>query len=124
MNNERKKISYDVGIRIRELRKERYMSQEVLAFNSDINPAYLGKIERGEKCPTIDTIYKICVGLKIPISELLDIERGTNPTSEEAMYRIKNALSGVDAESAVKIAEIVERISDIYKNEQAAKNKN
>ncbi len=123
MNNERKKISYDVGIRIRELRKERYMSQETLAFNSDIHPAYLGKIERGEKCPTIDTLDKICVGLKIPISELLDIERGTRPTSEEAMYRIKNALSGVDAASAVKIAEIVERISEIYKNEQTAKSK-
>ncbi len=111
-----RKISYDVGARIRELRRERRMSQEALAFSSDMHPAYLGKIERGEKCPTIDTLYKICVGLKIPLSELLDIKQGTRPTSKEAMYRIENALSGIDEASAVKIAEIVESVSEIYKN--------
>ncbi len=115
MNNERKKISSELGARIRDFRTERYMSQEALALNSDMHPAYLGKIERGEKCPTIETLYKISTGLKVPITELLDPDAGVKATSKEALYRISNALSGIDDETAVKIAEIVESAAEIYK---------
>ena len=115
MSIEREKISYKVGTRIRDFRIKRHLSQEALALNSGMYPAYLGKIERGEKCPTVDTLSKICDGLKIPISELLDFETEIKPTSKEALRRIEKALSEVDNESAIKIAEIVEGIAEIYK---------
>lgn len=89
------------------------MSQEALAFDSDIHPAYLSQVERGEKCPTVETICKICKGLKIPMSELMDFSIEPEPTSDEAVQRIKNALSKVPAEKAVKIAQIVEEMVDI-----------
>ena len=73
MQIEREKISYLIGIRIHDFRVQRKMSQEELALASDIHPAYLGRLERGEKCPTIDTLYKVSQGLKLPLSELLDI---------------------------------------------------
>ena len=56
MQIERDKISYLIGIRIHDFRVQREMSQEELALASDIHPAYLGRLERGEKCPTIDTL--------------------------------------------------------------------
>lgn len=115
MSIEREKISYKVGARIRDIRTEHRLSQEALALNSGLHPAYLGKIERGEKCPTIDTLYKICNGLKIPVSELLNFDVEDSKLSEEAIYRIKFALADVDEESALKIAEIVEGIAEIYK---------
>lgn len=115
MSIKREELAYKVGERIRDFRIERKMSQESLALNSGIHPAYLGKIERGEKCPTIDTLSKICEGLKIPVYELLNFELGVKPTSEEAIHRIENALAGIDDESAVRIAEIVEGIAEIYK---------
>ena len=115
MSTKRENISYQLGIRIRDLRTERHLSQEALALNSGMHPAYLGKVERGEKCPTIDTLNKICEGLKLPITELLDFEMEIKPTSKEALHRIENALAGIDDESAVKIAEIVEGIAEIYK---------
>ena len=53
MNIDRETVSYLIGQRIHELRRQRRMSQEELALLSDIHPAYLGRVERGEKCPTV-----------------------------------------------------------------------
>lgn len=63
-------ISIFLGNRIRELRKDKGMSQEELAFKSNINPAHLGQIERALKSPTLDTINKIALGLNIQLYEL------------------------------------------------------
>jgi len=113
MSFEREKIAYTIGNRIREFRVMKKMSQESLAFDSDIHPAYLSQVERGEKCPTVETVYKICKGLKIPMSELMDFSMNPEPTSEEAVQRIKTALGKVPADKAVKIAQIVEEMVDI-----------
>ena len=113
MSFERERIAYTVGTRIREFRVMKKMSQETLAFDSDIHPAYLSQVERGEKCPTVETIYKICKGLKIPMSELMSFSTNPEPTSEEAVQRIKTALGKVPADKAVKIAQIVEEMVDI-----------
>lgn len=113
MSFEREKIAYIVGTRIKKFRTLKKMSQEALAFESDIHPAYLSQIERGEKCPTVETICKICKGLKIPMSELMDFSVEPQPTSDEAIERIKSALSKVSDEKAVKIAQIVEEMVDL-----------
>ena len=64
MKENRETISSIIGERIRKFRTEQKLSQEELAFNSELHPAYIGKVERGEKCPTIETLYKIANGLK------------------------------------------------------------
>ena len=113
MSFEREKIAYIVGMRIKDFRLMKKMSQEALAFDSDIHPAYLSQVERGEKCPTVETICKICKGLKIPMSELMDFSVEPQATSYEAIERIKTALANVSDESAVKIAQIVEKMVDL-----------
>lgn len=110
MQIEREKISYLIGIRIHDFRVQRKMSQEELALASDIHPAYLGRLERGEKCPTLDTLYKVSQGLKIPLPELLDISANIKPSHTEAMHRIQEALHPLSDEEAAEIAEIVEKI--------------
>lgn len=115
MSIEREELVTRIGARIRDFRTGRKLSQESLALSSGMHPAYLGKIERGEKCPTIDTLCKICGGLKIPVSELLDFDIDVQPTSGEALHRIEQAIKDVDDEAAVKIAEIVEGIAEIYR---------
>lgn len=56
-------VAVAVGERIRQFRTRQHLSQEELAFASEIHPAYIGKVERGEKCPTIETVSKIANGL-------------------------------------------------------------
>jgi transcriptional regulator with XRE-family HTH domain len=44
---------------IKTLRKERGINQEDLAYESGIDRAYLGAIERCRHSPSFDTIYKV-----------------------------------------------------------------
>lgn len=110
MQIKREEISRIIGKRIQKFRTQRKLSQEELALSSEMHPAYLGRVERGEKCPTVDTLFKISQGLKIPLSELLDISSEIKPSNTEAMERIKIALLNLSDNEAVEIAEIVERI--------------
>ncbi len=116
MKANRETISSIIGERIRKFRTEQKLSQEDLAFNSELHPAYIGKVERGEKCPTIETLYKIANGLKIPLHKLLDIDSGTVAEETDAFHRIRSAMYGLSAEEMLKVAQIVEQITELMSN--------
>lgn len=65
-------ITRELGLRIRYYRKEKHMTQEKLAEICNLHPTYIGQIERGEKNATIESIYRIAMGLNIPMSKLLE----------------------------------------------------
>lgn len=113
MKESRETISSIVGERIRSFRTEQKLSQEELAFASELHPAYIGKVERGDKCPTIETLYKIANGLKIPLHKLLDISSGTEAKNTDAYHRIQEALDGLTTEEMVEVAGIVEKITEL-----------
>ena len=50
---------------VRQLRKQRGWSIEVLAAKANINDKYLGAVERGQQAASLDTIEKIAAGLKV-----------------------------------------------------------
>lgn len=52
---------------VNQIRKEKGISQETLALDSRLNRAYIGYIERGERHPSIETLYKISLALKTPL---------------------------------------------------------
>lgn len=79
-------ITAEIGNRIRFYRKERKISQEELALQSELHPSYIGQLERGVKTPSIDTIYKITKSLDITMSEFLkSIETVDNAEDSYAM---------------------------------------
>jgi len=60
--------------RIRFLRTERRMTQEVLAEKSGLHPTLVGKIERASCNPSLITLDKITRGLGLPLYELLKFD--------------------------------------------------
>ena len=65
-----------VGLAIARQRKRKKVSQEVLSGLSDIGRTHLSAIERGERKPTLETLYRISVALNVKMSDIiLDIER-------------------------------------------------
>ena len=60
-----------LGENIRNIRKQKKVSQEELARKAGIDRAFVGRIERGEQNPTILTIYKIIYALNIDAKEIL-----------------------------------------------------
>jgi transcriptional regulator with XRE-family HTH domain len=69
------------GRLIRQLRRERGLSQEDFADLCGLHRTYVGSIERGEKAVTIVTASKIAEALGIPLSQvflLLEVEQKSN----------------------------------------------
>lgn len=67
-----KDILIKFGNRVRELRKERNLSQEDLAHKAGFHRTYIGMIERAERNITLGNIERISIALDIPITKLLD----------------------------------------------------
>lgn len=67
----KKKILIAFGDRVRELRKEKGLSQEELSFKADLHRTYIGMIERAEKNITLTNIEKIAKALGVLPQELL-----------------------------------------------------
>lgn len=65
------KILVEFGERVREIRKQKGLSQEQLAFKADLHRTYIGMIERAEKNVTLINIEKIANALEVKLSELL-----------------------------------------------------
>ena len=68
--------AYIVGKVIARLRSEKGITQEVLSGLSDIGRTHLSAIERGERKPTLETLYRISNALDMPMSAIVvEIER-------------------------------------------------
>tara|TARA_R110002096_G_scaffold433537_2_gene652406 strand:+ start:117 stop:332 length:216 start_codon:yes stop_codon:yes gene_type:complete len=60
------------GERVREIRKEKGLSQEELAHKADLHRTYIGMIERAEKNITLLNIEKIANALEVSIKTILE----------------------------------------------------
>lgn len=60
-----------VGKTIAFFRQQSGMSQEVLSGLADIGRSHLSAIERGERKPTLETLYRICTALDIKMSTVI-----------------------------------------------------
>ena len=59
------------GQRVREIRKDKGLSQEELAHKADLHRTYIGMIERAEKNITLINIEKIANALEVDINNLI-----------------------------------------------------
>lgn len=73
-----------IAFNLKKLRKDRNLSLGQLATESGISKTMLSDIEKGNSNPTINTIWKIANGLKVPYTKLIDgIEDGTTLVKKE-----------------------------------------
>ena len=61
-----------LGKRIKELRKERRMTQDELAEKTGASLNTITSIERGIRSPSIDLLDRISQALQVPIKDLFD----------------------------------------------------
>lgn len=63
-------IKIKFGIKVRQMRLERGLSQETFADRCGLHRTYIGAVERGERNISIENIEKIAKALEVPISLL------------------------------------------------------
>ncbi|MGC5328390.1 helix-turn-helix domain-containing protein [Brevibacillus sp. SYSU BS000544] len=61
-----------ISSNLKKLRNERNLSLGQLSELSGVSKVMLSQIEKGESNPTINTIWKIASGLKVPYTKLID----------------------------------------------------
>lgn len=69
-----------VGGVIRRLRQENGKTQEVLSGLAGLDRTHYSKIERGQRSPTLDTLFRIAQALDMkPHDLLIEIEKALEP---------------------------------------------
>ncbi len=62
-----------VGSRIKEIRAIKQLTQEAVAFSSNVDRTYMNHVENGKRNVTVETLEKIvCEGLDISMKEFFN----------------------------------------------------
>lgn len=67
-----KKVSKQLGMKIRIERIKRNLSQEELAEMANLSRPTIGAIERGENSPSVDTVQAIADAFGLTIQEMFN----------------------------------------------------
>ena len=69
-------LRHAVAGKLRELRLERGITQERLAFLAGLHPTYISMLERGLRMPSIDVVRKVAQALGTTMASLMaELER-------------------------------------------------
>lgn len=64
-------VEKSFGQILQQLRQERGLSQEELGFESGYHRTYISLLERGQKSPSLQTIFQLAKALKLEPSEMI-----------------------------------------------------
>lgn len=65
-----------VGETIAEIRKRKSISQDVISGLAGVGRTHLSAIERGERKPTLETLYRLSIAFDMKMSDLIvEIEK-------------------------------------------------
>lgn len=95
MKQDEIKLRHIIGERIKNTRKQNGLTQEQLAEKASMHPTYIGKLERGDKSATLDSLEKVVNALGLTYVELF---KDIQPSSDEEnknhiLYEIINRLN-------------------------------
>lgn len=97
-----------IGRNIKKLRLKKKLTQEQVSEAANINPKYLGEVERGEKSPSGIVVYKLSQALNVSVCKILS---GDNCPciGKDKLREVEKLFAGKrkrDIEKALKILEV------------------
>lgn len=99
-----------LGERIRQIRKDKGISQELLGERSGLHTNYIGQVERGEKNLTIDSLAKIASGLEVTLEQLF---RSIDPMpSSDDVQKLVHLLEGRPSQDKKFALQLIQSIWD------------
>ncbi len=68
-----------IGLRIKELRTEKNLTQEAVAWKAEVDRTFMNHVENGKRNVSIDTLFKIvCNGLELSFRDFFNTDLFTN----------------------------------------------
>ncbi|MBN1183712.1 MAG: helix-turn-helix transcriptional regulator [Bacteroidales bacterium] len=75
-------IKTKIGIRIKELREIKNMSQKELSYSSDLDRSYIASVENGKRNISIVNIEKIAKALDVTLKVFFNNDKFENLTTD------------------------------------------
>jgi transcriptional regulator with XRE-family HTH domain len=105
------KNNFDLGLKLRQLRLDRALSQEQVANIAEITPAYYGQVERGTKNVTVRRLEKICDALDVSLAEVFsDTMPQNDKPVDELSKQILFQLHGKTNDDKKSVLKIIKQI--------------
>jgi transcriptional regulator with XRE-family HTH domain len=67
-------IKVKIGLRIKELRTEKNLTQEGIAWKSEVDRTFMNHVENGKRNISIESLEKILIGLETNPKEFFNSE--------------------------------------------------
>ncbi len=80
-----------IGERLRDIRREKKLSQGDLEERTGLSRCYLSRIENGHTTPSIETLEKLASAMQVPLYQLF--YQGSGPAKPLVIPRQKDATS-------------------------------
>ncbi len=85
------------GLNLKMLRNARTWTQDHLGEVADVNPKYIGEMERGERNPSLDVLWRLARALAVDAAELVGDEL-TRLDRAELLQRVAGELARQSSE--------------------------
>lgn len=110
-------VNYELlGMHIRDARKARNLTQELMAEHLSVSPSHVGKIERGERHINLERLAEISLLLNVPmedlIAECVQGEKEALPVINATMPESINAIQTLLKGQPQQIIDLVTAITD------------
>lgn len=100
-------VNIAFGKRIKSIRVSKRISQEKTAELCGLHPTYIGQIERGEKSPTLESIYKLAIGLGVSPQAFFE---NIDNSGDDFASKIYNEILSLPEEQKKKLYKIIVEI--------------
>lgn len=97
-----------LGLRLRELRKIRKLSQIQLAVSLGCDPKTISRIESGTNYPSFDLLEKLATQLRVDIAEFFKFKH--LQTQQSIKRELKSDIENLDETSTALIYKIIKAI--------------
>ena len=94
-----------LGARIRDLRRERHLTQEDLAERAQLHPTHVAKIEAGVSWPSVQALLRLAQAMGVAPAELLAVE--PDPPDASSLQATMQALQGLSPDDLALVRELV-----------------
>ena len=100
---------------MKELRIARGLSQERLALNAGITPAYLGLVEREKRNATVAIIERICMAMNVSLAEFFAVDTAVADSIDATSQQILFEISGLKETEKQLVLQIVKNAIELQK---------